>query len=81
MAAREHIIFDRDLYGTLGAGEFGVSLSNGTIAFGIGNSTEQQHSSAVPTNVADGIWHHIASDESRLVGWLGSDLCGWPARR
>ena len=54
-----NIMFDRDVYGAGDYGDYGIALSNGSIAFGAsrGNSGNTICGSI---NVADGLWHHIA---------------------
>lgn len=54
-----NIIFDRDIWGTLQNGDFGISLHNGRIAMGV----EKPASGITVCGsrlVADGNWHHIA---------------------
>ena len=62
-----NILIDRDIFGEGDYGDFGVSLNNGRVAFGIsqGGSGNTICSSA---NVADGAWHHIAVTRSSATG-------------
>ena len=53
------MILDRDVFGTGDYGEYGVSLSGGRIAFGIGRGGRQQTICGL-IDVADGRWHHVA---------------------
>ena len=53
------MILDRDVFGTGDYGEYGVSLSGGRIAFGVGRGGRQQTICGL-IDVADGRWHHVA---------------------
>jgi hypothetical protein len=57
-ASGNHIL-DRSVHDEDGSGEYGVSLADGRIAFGINNGTESDTLCGV-TDVADGDWHHVA---------------------
>jgi hypothetical protein len=54
-----NVIFDRDVNGSGDFGEYGVALTDGALAFGVGNGTESQTLCGA-TSVDDGDWHHIA---------------------
>jgi hypothetical protein len=54
-----HIIIDRDIFGPGDYGDYGLSLANGKIAFGVNNGTDS-YTAISETFVADGNWHHIA---------------------
>jgi hypothetical protein len=54
-----NVILDRDVFGTGDYGEYGVSLSGGRIAFGVGRAGRQQTICGL-IDVADGRWHHVA---------------------
>jgi hypothetical protein len=54
-----NVILDRDVFGNGDFGEFGVSLSGGRIAFGVGRGERQQTICGL-IDVADGRWHHVA---------------------
>lgn len=54
-----HVIIDRDIFGPGDYGDFGISLCNGKIAFGINNGS-QSRTIIGNTSVADNQWHHIA---------------------
>jgi len=52
-------IFDRDVFGPGDHGEYGISLADGRIAFGIHNGTAS-YSLCGAIDIADGRWHHVA---------------------
>jgi hypothetical protein len=54
-----NVILDRDVFGTGDYGEYGVSLSGGRIAFGVGRGGKEQTICGL-VDVADGRWHHVA---------------------
>ena len=54
-----NVILDRDVFGTGDFGEYGVSLSGGRIAFGVGRAGKEQTICGL-IDVADGRWHHVA---------------------
>ena len=54
-----NVILDRDVFGTGDYGEYGVSLSGGRIAFGVGRGGREQTICGL-IDVADGRWHHVA---------------------
>jgi uncharacterized repeat protein (TIGR01451 family) len=54
-----NIIFDRDVLGNGDFGEYGISLFNDGIAFGVNNGTTGDGICGT-SNVADGFWHHVA---------------------
>lgn len=54
-----NIIFDRDIFGNGDFGDYGISLHQGRIRFGVGQSGSEQTICGA-TNVANGQWHHIA---------------------
>jgi hypothetical protein len=54
-----NVILDRDVFGTGDYGEYGVSLSGGRIAFGVGRGGRDQTICGL-IDVADGRWHHVA---------------------
>jgi hypothetical protein len=54
-----NVILDRDVFGTGDYGEYGVSLSGGRIAFGVGRGGREQTICGL-IDVADGRWHHAA---------------------
>lgn len=64
-----NIIFDRDIWGPGDYGDYGVSLANGRIAFGVNNG-DSGTTLCGATDVADGGWHHIAVIRRRSDGLL-----------
>jgi hypothetical protein len=64
-----NILLDRDVYGDGDYGDWGVSLGDGRIAFGVNNSAAGQ--TIVGTNlVADSTWHHVAVTRNATTGQL-----------
>lgn len=62
-----NIIFDRDIFGSGDNGDYGLSLYQGRIRFGVGRgSTDLTICGA--TNVADGQWRHIAVTRNSSTG-------------
>lgn len=72
-----NLIFDRDVWGNGDYGDWGLSLSNGRIAFGI---TKGANGTTLcgRTNVADGVWHHIAVTRRASDGLMRIFVDGWP---
>ena len=64
-------LVDGDVSGT--ANDFGVSLLNGNVAFGVGNPDTTLLSSAA---VNDGVWHHVAVTRDGNVGTMTIYLDG-----
>ncbi|MDW8273047.1 MAG: LamG-like jellyroll fold domain-containing protein [Chitinophagales bacterium] len=62
-----HIIIDRDIFGPGDYGDYGISLANGRIAFGVNNGTNS-YTLIGNTFVADSIWHHIAVTRNHTTG-------------
>lgn len=54
-----NIVFDRDVFGGGDNGDFGLSLSAGRIAFGVGRGAAA-NTIIGATSVANGAWHHVA---------------------
>ena len=54
-----NIMFDRDIFGPGDYGDYGISLYGGRVAFGVATSSASRTICGA-TNVADGLWHHIA---------------------
>lgn len=71
-----NIIFDRDIWGDGDYGDWGISLSNGRIAFGI---TKGANGTTLcgRTNVADGVWHHVAVTRRASDGLMRIFVDGW----
>ena len=64
-----NILFDRDVYGSGDYGDFGVSMTDGKIAFGANNGTVSSTLCGA-LDVADGAWHHIAVTRRVSDGWM-----------
>lgn len=62
-----NILIDRDIFGSGDYGDFGVSLNNGKVAFGLSQGNTGNTICTV-TNVANGLWHHIAITRSASSG-------------
>lgn len=63
------IVFDRDLLGSNGSGgDFGISLTDGRVTFGIENSAGSQRTIMGTTDLRDDTWHHIAVTRARSTG-------------
>jgi len=62
-----HVIVDRDIFGGGDYGDYGISLANGRIAFGVNNGTSS-YTLIGASNVADGSWHHIAVTRNSATG-------------
>lgn len=64
-----NIILDRDVYGDGDYGDWGISLGNGRLAFGVNNGTSGQ--TIVGTNlVANQQWRHVAFTRNGTNGQL-----------
>jgi agmatine/peptidylarginine deiminase len=64
-----HVIIDRDIFGNGDYGDYGISLANGRIAFGVNKGTNS-YTIIGNINVADDNWHHIAITRNHLSGNL-----------
>jgi len=64
-----NIILDRDIYGAGDYGDFGISLSQGRIAFGVSLASSGTTVCGA-TNVANNSWHHIALIRNQANGQL-----------
>lgn len=64
-----NVIIDRDVYGDGDYGDYGVSLANGKIAFGVARRSEAV-TICGQTLVADGQWHHVAVTRNARTGAL-----------
>ncbi len=64
-----NIIIDRDIFGDGDFGNFGISLGEGKIAFGVNNGN-QSRTLLGSTSVADGAWHHIAVTRRPNDGYM-----------
>lgn len=65
-----NIILDNDTYGTADSGDYGFSLAGGFMAFGCEKVGGTARTILGSTNVADGLWHHIALTRSATTGLL-----------
>lgn len=64
-----NIMVDRDIYGDGDYGDYGISLANGRIAFGLSRGVNKQTICGT-TNVANNRWHHIAVTRSSATGLM-----------
>ncbi|HXV59919.1 MAG TPA: LamG-like jellyroll fold domain-containing protein [Vicinamibacteria bacterium] len=68
-----NILLDRDVFGQGDWGDWGVSLRNGVLAFGVADSGSGQGICG-GTLVADGSWHHVAiarrASDGRMRVWV-----------
>ncbi len=64
-----NIILDRDIYGDGDYGDYGVSLAGGRIAFGVARGASA-HTICGTSNIADGVWHHVALTRSSSSGQM-----------
>lgn len=64
-----NIIVDRDIYGDGDFGDYGISVSNGKIAFGVSKGLTK-NTVCGTTNVANNAWHHIAVTRSSATGLM-----------
>jgi hypothetical protein len=56
--------------------DFGLSLVDGVLAFGVGGDGTGELTICGTTNVADGLWHHVAVQRRRSDGWMWLYLDG-----
>ena len=61
-------LFDRDRAGQ--SQKYGVSLSNGVVAFGVAGDGGSAYTLCGQTTVSDGAWHHVAVARRRSDGAL-----------
>ncbi len=64
-----HVIIDRDIFGAGDYGDYGISLVNGKIAFGVNNGFNS-YTIISEAFVADGNWHYIALTRDSNYGLL-----------
>lgn len=64
-----NILFDRDIFGAGDYGDFGISITDGKIAFGVSQGSSGNTICGTIT-VADGIWHHVAVTRNETSGEL-----------
>ena len=70
-----NILLDRDVFGNGDYGDFGLSIYQGTLRFGVGDTTSDQTICGA-TIVADGQWHHVAATRRSSDGQLRLYLDG-----
>ncbi|MDX1503732.1 MAG: LamG-like jellyroll fold domain-containing protein [Thermoanaerobaculia bacterium] len=74
-----NILLDRDVFGQGDYGDWGVSLRDGVIAFGLADAASGQGICGA-TNVADGVWHHVAvarrATDGRMRIWVDGAVDG-----
>ena len=64
-----HIIVDRDIFGQGNFGDYGISLANGRVAFGVNNGSSS-YTIIGTGDLRDGGWHHIAVTRKNTSGEL-----------
>ena len=64
-----NILIDRDVFGNGDFGDYGISLFQDGIAFGVNNGTTGAGICGT-SNVADGLWHHVAATRSISDGQI-----------
>lgn len=70
-----HIVIDRDVFGAGDLGDFGLSLMQGRLAFGV--SRGATGATACGTrDLRDGLWHHVAATRDGVNGQLRLYLDG-----
>jgi hypothetical protein len=62
-----HVIVDRDIFGPGDNGDYGISLADGRIAFGLNNG-DVSYTIIGNSTVADGTWKHIAVTRNSTSG-------------
>ncbi len=70
-----NVVIDRDVYFASDYGDYGISLADGRVAFGVNNGSEGT-TLCGQTNVTDGRWHHIAVTRSASNGSLAIFIDG-----
>ncbi len=70
-----NIVIDRDVYFAGDYGDYGISLADGRVAFGVNNGSEGT-TLCGQTDVTDGRWHHIALTRSAADGSLAIFIDG-----
>ncbi len=64
-----NVVIDRDVYFAGDYGDYGISLADGRVTFGVNNGAEGA-TLCGSADVADGRWHHIAVTRSAADGAL-----------
>ncbi len=70
-----NVVIDRDVYFAGDYGDYGISLADGRVAFGVNNGSEGT-TLCGQTDVTDGRWHHIALIRSASSGSLAIFIDG-----
>lgn len=70
-----HVIVDRDIFGPGDYGDYGISIVNGRIAFGVNNG-ENSYTIIGNSIVADGTWQHIALTRNSATGEIAIFING-----
>lgn len=70
-----NVVIDRDVYFAGDYGDYGISLADGRVVFGVNNGS-QGTTLCGQTDVADGRWHHIAVTRSAVDGNLALFIDG-----
>jgi murein DD-endopeptidase MepM/ murein hydrolase activator NlpD len=65
-----NILFDRSR--STGGTQWGVSIANGRVVFGVTNSSNQSRTLCSNTIVDDGAWHHVAIQRNRWDSSTGA---------
>lgn len=63
------VVLDRDIVGAAQNGDYGLALAGGRVAFGVNNGLVGTTLCGA-TDVANGVWHHVAVTRRRSDGWL-----------
>jgi hypothetical protein len=64
-----HIILDRDIFGDGDFGDYGISLADGRVAFGVAVGSSRRTICGT-SDLRDGQWHHIAVTRQSSSGQL-----------
>jgi hypothetical protein len=72
-----HTIVDRDVFGDGDRGDFGISLMNGRIAFGVSRGSGGATVCGT-SDLRDGSWHHVALTRDATSGLLRIFVDGAP---
>lgn len=72
-----NILIDRDVFGAGDVGDYGVSLMQGRIAFGVSRGSSGATACGA-RDLRDGLWHHVALTRDTASGALGIFVDGQP---
>jgi hypothetical protein len=70
-------MFDRDVFNQGDHGDYGSSLAGGKLAFGVNNGSDG-NTICGTTDLADGVWHHVALTRNSQSGALRIFVDGQP---